>query len=219
MSLGEFIPSSSTKLLLHLNGNSNDSSSSGNNGTDTDITWVDGKFGKCASFNGSSSKITIPYNSSINFTSVMTIGAWIKPTSTCVAGGKISWILGSRVNVNKFQFSLQSGVLDGTVWQSNGTTVATSSGAALSADTLYHVMLIANGTTVKTYLNGNEYGTVNYNGTIISSTNNLYIGQADDDANRFFQGLIDEVIIENRAWSASEVKKYYTNSRGFYATL
>ena len=29
-----------------------------------------------------------------------------------------------------------------------------------------------------------------------------------------YSGAIDEVIIENRAWTASEVKKYYTNSLG-----
>ena len=48
MSLGEYIPNSNTKLLLHLNGNSTDSSGNGNNGTDTNITYGlgYGKFGQ-----------------------------------------------------------------------------------------------------------------------------------------------------------------------------
>ena len=48
-------------------------------GTDTDITYVDGKFGKCASFNGSTSKITIDADTTIDATSMgdFSLSAWI----------------------------------------------------------------------------------------------------------------------------------------------
>ena len=83
MNLGEYngAGSSTTKLLLHLNGNSNDSSGNSNNGTDTDITYGQayGKFGQGASFNGSSSKISLPDNFDFG-TSGLTVLSWIKTT-------------------------------------------------------------------------------------------------------------------------------------------
>jgi hypothetical protein len=41
----------------------------------------------------------------------------------------------------------------------------------------------------------------------------MFLGCASS-SDSFWSGAIDEVIIENRAWTASEVKKYYTNSLG-----
>jgi len=50
-----------------------------NEGTATSVTYVDGKFGKCASFNGTTSTITVPANSSIDVTSMgaFRLSAWI----------------------------------------------------------------------------------------------------------------------------------------------
>ena len=50
-----------------------------NEGTATAVTYVDGKFGKCASFNGTTSIITVPANSSIDITSMVAcrLSAWI----------------------------------------------------------------------------------------------------------------------------------------------
>jgi hypothetical protein len=31
--------------------------------------------------------------------------------------------------------------------------------------------------------------------------------------------ILDEVIIENRAWSATEIKKYYTYARGRFGII
>ena len=47
MSFGEYLGagSSTTKLLLHLNGNSNDSSGNGNNGTVTGAVLTTDRFG------------------------------------------------------------------------------------------------------------------------------------------------------------------------------
>ncbi len=50
-----------------------------NDGITTNITFVDGQFGKAASFNGSTSKITIPVDSSLDVNSMgpFRISAWI----------------------------------------------------------------------------------------------------------------------------------------------
>lgn len=59
-----------------------------------------------------------------------------------------------------------------------------------------------------------------YANTLTSSILNdvqLEIGNRNGAFN--FNGSIDEVIIENRAWSASEVSKYYSASKGRWATI
>ncbi len=50
-----------------------------NDGTDTAVSYTTGKFGKAASFNGTTSKITVAANSSINVTSMgaFRLSAWI----------------------------------------------------------------------------------------------------------------------------------------------
>ena len=50
-----------------------------NDGTAVDVTYVDGKFGKCASFNGSSSKITVTVDTTLDANSLgdFTLRAWV----------------------------------------------------------------------------------------------------------------------------------------------
>lgn len=69
MTLGEYLPNSNTKLLLHLNGSSADSSGNNNNGTDTSITYsqANGKFGQGAGFDSTSDKILIANESQFDF--------------------------------------------------------------------------------------------------------------------------------------------------------
>ena len=64
-----------------LNGNSIDSVN-GYNGTDTNVTYVSGKIGKAASFNGTSAKVTIANNATLQITDNLTLCAWIKTEST-----------------------------------------------------------------------------------------------------------------------------------------
>ena len=74
MSAGEYLGagSTTTKLLLHLNGNSNDSSGNGNNGTVYGATLTTDRFGNANSansFNGTNNYIEIPNSTSIDLSS------------------------------------------------------------------------------------------------------------------------------------------------------
>jgi len=53
----------------------------------------------------------------------------------------------------------------------------------------------------------------------LQASPSLSLGQANGVTQEYWDGAIDEVIIEDVAWSASKVKKYYTNSLGRFATL
>lgn len=215
MSLGEYTPNSSTKLLLHLNGNSTDSSGNSNNGTDTAITYsqANGKFGQGAGFNGSSSKIA----TTLNLGTVHTISFWLdyKNASDAVVIG------GADNGVGRTDFCPY---IDGS---SSGSSIYYRPAiiSAVSPVSVVHgglsgmtnITIVRNGTSVSFYKSGSQIGTTQ----TLSDNNSLTItnlGCINGNA-LFFNGNLDEVIIENRAWSASEVSKYYTMTKGRFGII
>lgn len=74
----------SPSAFYKLDENSNDSIWT-NNGTDTAITYVTGKLGKAASFNGTSSKIVVATNSAWKPSGSFSVCFWIKTTETVPA--------------------------------------------------------------------------------------------------------------------------------------
>ena len=203
MSLGEFLGSWSgvTKGLYHLNGNANDSSWNWNNGTATNVSYVAGRlWSQCGSFNGSAyvnlSDVWFPSGNSAR-----TISAWINFTTSW----QISWSYwiywGSYWRV--FALSLSTNNIY-IVWYWADTSITTT----LSTWIWYHIVITYDWTTLIAFKNWVYVWqwTPSLNTTLdwsfkLGSYNHQTWG---------FQWLIDEGIIENRAWSASEVRKQYT---------
>lgn len=79
-----YIPTVNTQLYYKLNGGATDDSGNGNNGTATNVTYVDGRFGQGASFNGASSYIQASNNSTLKPSSsaTKTISLWFKNTTS-----------------------------------------------------------------------------------------------------------------------------------------
>ena len=66
-----------------MENNFKDSSGNGNHGTPTDVVWKPTRRGMSPTFNGSSSHITIPYDSSMDLVDSLTMVAWINFDSCC----------------------------------------------------------------------------------------------------------------------------------------
>ena len=220
MTLGEYIPNSNTKLLLHLNGNSTDSSGNNNNGVDTAITYsqANGRFGQGAGFNGSSSYISVGNSASLQFgTNPFTINVWFKKAANNYTG----CFYHDNSSPKVFSLGVSS---DNTLffYASDGTGVLLSSTITIT-DFNWHLLTVVVEATNsrKMYIDGvyNNISTTNLTGGLTGTAVKTLGRNSLGGNSEYFNGSIDEVIIENRAWSASEVKKYYTNSRGFYATL
>lgn len=223
--LGEYLSAGSgiTKGLWHLNGNSNDSSGNGNNGTDSNITYglAYGKFGQGAGFNGSSSKITIANHESLRPASAFTISAWIYKTNKTSYG--IVFNSGYDNSASPYQFGgirlyvSNSGDLVGQIGAYGTTFTIGNSGGYINATTWYHIAFTWTGTQAYLYLNGSQlFNNANSTAPSYQASNAVLIGvrQAGTSNDLWFGGSIDEVIVENVAWSAEKVKKYYTYSRG-----
>lgn len=231
MSLGEYLGAgaATTKLLLHLNGNSNDSSGNGNNGTNTSITYGKqyGKFNDGALFT-QTSRINIPSQDYLNLQSQFTISAWVYPTSyggstlyTCTIMQKDQYPATGRC----FTFTLVGTADAGNtgklrfIYNVPSNTSIYSTGT-IPLNTWSHVSIVSTQGTYVFYRNATNIGSGNINITPqVTGTLPLSIGALDQSIwTGSLIGRMDEVIIENRAWTQQEVQKYYTNALGRFAT-
>lgn len=220
--LGEYLANSYTAGYWRLNGNSTDLSANANNGTDANITYGTsyGRFGQGASFNGSSSKISMPDNSSLRPASALTVSVWFKTSSTAqvVIAGNYNYIAsGANGGDYGYQMCLYQNKLFPIVCRQSA--VSYLQGATTINDGNWHnAILVWNGSNIYIYLDGKSDATPTSCASISYSTT-MYprIGYQDDSRGTGyypFDGSIDEVIIESRAWSAQQIRNYYTQSKG-----
>ncbi|MDJ0554259.1 MAG: Dyp-type peroxidase [Microcoleaceae cyanobacterium MO_207.B10] len=74
-------------------------------------------------------------------------------------------------------------------------------------DRWYHIAITNDGTTVKTYINGELSTEGPVQGEVIVSNNPLYIGRSlDGDSSRYFHGCMAEARLWDNARSAEEIK-------------
>jgi hypothetical protein len=225
--LGEYLGAgaSTTKLLLHLNGNSNDSSGNGNNGTDNSITYslANGRFRQGAGFDGYNSYITLPILSF--FDSSFTFSSWVKRNNK----NRTEHILyyGNYNFNNCFVVScLEDSRGNGceAFWDNNECVFDLSaiSVTPINSNIWYNIIVtfekISNIAYLKLYINGNLDKSVSKSSPgIMNGNENKYIGvgkPTGSSLSNYLYGSIDEVILENIAWNAEKIKKYYTMTKG-----
>lgn len=197
-----------------------DRSGSGNNGyvgggTATSTMKVAGKLGQGLKFNGSTSYVTVgtgPNLSGISFT----ISSWIKTADNTTNGS----IYEAWQSPWSFRLYTGSGAVNFQLRNTSGADLLTGgvATAAISNNTWYHVVAVYN------YVNSST-GTANLyiNGALATSVscnvaNCLLMDNSGSiprlmgkkgDASNYFNGIIDDVRIYNKALSASEVKQLY----------
>jgi len=184
-----------------------DSSGNGNTGTLTNgPTWADGMSGKCLNFDGIDDYVSVPDAASLDFTNAMTVAAWVKLDDTTkthgiasksgqVDGEFPSWGLWYNSARQKFGFSFRED--DGTIYSSTTPTTGT----------WYHVAATYDGAYTRLYVNGVLENTRPYSTPIAVTDYPLYIGCGSWNILpcEYWDGLIDEVAVYNRALSSSGV--------------
>ena len=228
--LGEYLGAgaSTTKLLLHLNGNSTDSSGNGNDGTTNGIDYVNGKFGQAASFNATSDYIEIQNESAFDFERNMpfTISLWAKFNSTGViriflskqlASGNYTGIGFYTDTINKIHTQLSN------TYQTNNLEVCTNN-AFTDTTNFHNYIWTYNGSSQASgaliYVDGvAQTMSVVYNNLTASILNDIKVRIGNRASNYNFNGIIDEVIWENVVWTPEYIKKYYTYSKGRFGIL
>ena len=182
-----------------------DQSGRNNTGTLANTAWAGagaGKFGNALSFNGTSSAVTIADSNSLDLTGGMTLEAWVKPAVTMSAYRTVvvkeqpgNLVYGLYANSDTNRPEAQVTVTSPRLLA--GTT-------QLPAGSWSHLAATYDGTTERLYLNGTQISTLAISGSILTSTGNLKIG-GNSIWGEWFNGLIDEVRVYNRALSAAEI--------------
>jgi hypothetical protein len=183
-----------------------DASGNGNNGTIANGTWsTAGHTAGALSFNGTSTSVTVADSASLDLTAGMTLEAWVSPSALGTA-----W----RTALMKEQppAGLTYALYANTDTSRPSAHIFTSGGeailkgaSALTVNAWNHLAATYDGTTLRIYLNAVEIGSATVGKPITVTTGALKIG-SNSIWGEWFQGLIDDVRVYNRALSASEIQ-------------
>jgi len=208
-----------------------DSSGNGNNGILVGSPpWTTGKIGGALSFNGSSQYVQVPVlaNTSIDKisqtltpTSTHSIVGWIQIQSyhpTLLAG-----VVGrGRQGGNGFGLNLTvdaTRLIELGRHGSNPVDSATHPPGSPPAG-VYHVAGVYDGINGKIYVNGVLEGTASFSPPVypVDDVNNLHLGRTCSGSSgcstySYFNGLLDEMKLYNRALTASEILADYNATK------
>lgn len=174
-------------------------------------SWVTGKIGNALSFNGISNNVSINNSANLNFTTSMSVSAWIKWTINPTTGVAYANIVNkNNDNQYRLQHNITNSKFEFGVKANSGSSYVTSTTTPL-VGVWYHLVGTWDGNFIKIYVNGALEQTGARAGTMPSSTKPLKIGSFSDDY-RYFNGIIDEVSLWDRALSQEEVTQIYSSN-------
>ncbi|MFA5061909.1 MAG: LamG domain-containing protein [Patescibacteria group bacterium] len=178
-----------------------DKSRNGIDGTRISVTSVAGKIGQAMKFNGTTSKITLP---SFTTGATLTLAGWFKTTSN-----------DQQSIVNNYWDSrgLYFGTVGGKMFSySTYNSPEAFQGNAIIKDNKWHLgVYTLNGTKGRFYVDGILDKEIDQTRTTFTLAGAIGFGMGSPD---YFNGLIDDVRVYNRALSAQEVQQLYKQGGG-----
>jgi len=190
-----------------------DTSGNGNAGTLGGPSWAGaGRFGTALSFDGVNDWVTVNDAVSLDLTNAMTVEGWVFPLAL-----KGSW---KAVMVKEGAGTLAYGLYanasanrpSGRIVVNGVSSDARGSGS-LVLNAWSHVAATYNGSTLRLYVNGTEVGNRTVSGSMSPTTSPLRIG-GNSLAQEWFNGLIDEVRVYNRALTQPQIQSDMTTPVG-----
>jgi hypothetical protein len=212
-------------------GTAKDDSGKGNNGTvHGNPQVVTGKVGLAFDFDGDGDGVEVAHSTSLTLPNALTAACWIFPRATQNAAGTdhagVVWkgnMIGWGSDV--YNFRIATAGTAGLTWGSTGSGVegyfATSNCFVNGLNTWYHVALVEDGSEGRAYVNAVVLTDADVDGGDMHRPAAPYDvwesepvrigwsqGQGGDLANLvYFDGIIDEVVIYNRALSANDISE------------
>ena len=167
-----------------------------------------GKYGYGLDFtSGSFQYLSVPHNAALNFSYAMTYAAWVKPT----LGTQVS-LISKGAYGDAFRVLIQGGTAPERVLaiQIDGATIYGTTPIVSGSWT--HVAFTYDGVVTKIYVNGSLTDTsTSANGILATTATTMYIGQGGSD-NIYYNGVMDEVYLFQRALSAAEIATLYART-------
>ena len=158
-------------------------------------------YGMALDLDGDGDYVDCGYAPQLDITEQITFTYWMyavaldKPWNTTLSRGDDSW-RSSRANENNFMEAAVGGTSGNYIY---GVT-------PVDDDKWHHVAAVYDGATFSLYVDGQLDASEESTGLITVSSYPLYIGNNSQNTDREWTGLIDEVMIYNRALSEPEVR-------------
>ena len=192
-----------------------------NNGTLVNgSVWTTGPYGGALSFDGVDDCVRVTDSDDLSFNIVRSyaVSAWVYKTNTgygtVIDKGVNTPYREYRIGISDTFLAILTGKYTGdwgNVWY-----------PALSVplNTWAHITVTWDGNLVNLYYNGLFNQSTTYIGTPKNGNADLYIGSRSDGSANFFNGLIDDVAIWNRALDVDEIASIYdVGVQGFEGIL
>jgi hypothetical protein len=180
-----------------------DRSGRGHAGTLSGPTWTSaGRFGGALSFDGVNDRVNISDANALDLTTGMTLEAWVRPSTVSSWRAVLVKNFGNGLSYGLFgsdAASLSSGYIRTT------SDLGVANTAPLALNVWTHLALTYDGATLTLYVGGAQVASRAVSGSIAVSTGTLTLGGSGLSIG-FFQGLIDDVRIYNRALSQAEIQ-------------
>ncbi len=196
-------------------GNANDSTGANNGALQGGATFAPGLFGQAFSFNGNGQYVSIATGTNIPVgDSPYTLSAWFKADSYVNALNSVEGIIGygnygtvNQVNALRLASDLFPNSLGFRhYWWGNDLDVS----ANLSpTGAWYYVTATYDGTYRRIYLNGSQIAQDQPGPHSVPNASNFAIGLTAPFYNEYFNGLIEQAAIFNRAITSTEIQKIY----------
>ncbi|MFC1635272.1 LamG-like jellyroll fold domain-containing protein [Planctomycetota bacterium] len=195
-----------------FDGDASDSSGNNLHGTEMgDPTYTAGVFGQAIDLDGDGDYVDCGLDPKFDITEFITFTYWIqvrafdRDWNTVLSRGDDSW-RSSRAGTNNF---MEAAV--------GGTTGNYTYGVTPVDDgQWHHVGWVYDGTMNYLYVDGEVDATEENSGQITVSSYPLYIGDNSQATGRYWNGLIDDVMIFNRGLSQEEIQQIMQSSAGAY---
>ena len=164
-------------------------------------SWTSGRFGRALSFNGTTSLAQVADSAALDLSGAMTLEAWVRPDTT----SGTATVLAKPRNRGGVSYGLEldGGKPAGFAYAGSSSRRAVA-GEAVQPGTWRFLAVTYDGSSLRTYLDGEQVAAVPASGTLRRSSNPLEIG-GSSVRDEGFDGAIDNVRVYSRALSGAEL--------------
>lgn len=182
-------------------------SSGHNHGTVYGAEWSTGQIDGALSFDGSGDYVHVQDDDTLDFHNAISIVAWIKVNgwnTTAPLDRQADVIV--RKNGAYILYRYRSN-LDFYLYGPNHRLSYPI--LNISLGTWYHVVATYDRENMKMYIDGLEVSSEPQTANISITTSNLAIGAKSDGIGKYFNGIMDDIQLFDRALSAGEIREFY----------
>ena len=184
-----------------------------------DADWATGKVGGALSFDGWNDYVSVEHNPELNITGDITISAWVNLSQCNKYQAIVTKCIGAGRQNNPFDFRTDNYIKPSLAFV-RADAIAHErvySNIKIPLSRWSHVLVRVEDNVPDFYVDGvlsGKYADTVFARTPTGNTNPLLIGSRDDGLD--INGLIDEVMIFDRALSGEEIQQLYQNNFGAF---